>query len=642
MEMNTPAAEQLLRHRDFVLRLARRLVGGDRADDVAQETWLSVLRRPPRGGATRAWLATVTRNAARMLWRREGRRQQHERAQVTDRTDGSVPEALARAETQALVVNEVLALSEPYRTAVILRFFEDLPPREIARRTATNVHTARVRVRRALERLRGRLDAQHGGDRRAWSIALLPFLEWNRAKLAATATGALVMGKKTATVVVIWALVATGFYVREKVADPRPQERASRSSANSLPSSRGPEEAEASPSRSLTATEEHAAFKKRWLGSRTGALRGRVVGRSREPIPGVSKLKWTGTLPDKTEVEFATTTEPDGSFSAAGIRFPLAYRVTIEGDEIDTQTRTVFVTEDGVSVDLTVNLTPFVVGRVVHQGAPIAGARVLRMGFNPAITAEDGSFRIRLQPNRTQVELAAAAPGFWAAHVSATKKNAYRWEAEIELVPGPHLRATILNADGSPAANKTVTMHLERDFSDERPEYPNAGLTRVLMGSPQFANFMRGDQTTEIATRSFKTDAEGRVNTWFVFRATRAAMSVGDYKRNVFDVPGVSDRPDGVFDLGTIRLHEVPEPLRMRVVDADGAPMAGARVGAMGLSAAMQCRRSGMRGESDDQGEIESTNLLPGTNYKWWVTHKSRSRVFDAVAEHNGTLRVPK
>src|SRR5262245_2004586 len=72
------------------------------------------------------------------------------------------------------VVSSVLALEEPYRDVVLLRFFEDLPPREVARRLGVPTETVRTRTRRALDRLRERLDAEHGGDRAAWSAALAP------------------------------------------------------------------------------------------------------------------------------------------------------------------------------------------------------------------------------------------------------------------------------------------------------------------------------------------------------------------------------------------------------------------------------------------------------------------------------------
>ncbi len=68
--------EELLVHADFVSGLARSLVLDEhRAADIAQETWLAALEHPPSGERPlRAWLAKVTRNFARKLFRSERRR----------------------------------------------------------------------------------------------------------------------------------------------------------------------------------------------------------------------------------------------------------------------------------------------------------------------------------------------------------------------------------------------------------------------------------------------------------------------------------------------------------------------------------------------------------------------------------------
>ena len=53
--------EALLGDRDWVLRLARSLARDDaQADDLAQDGWISALKRPP-GRAVRAWWRRVLR-----------------------------------------------------------------------------------------------------------------------------------------------------------------------------------------------------------------------------------------------------------------------------------------------------------------------------------------------------------------------------------------------------------------------------------------------------------------------------------------------------------------------------------------------------------------------------------------------------
>src|SRR6185369_2913889 len=127
----------LLRHHDWVRALARRLVADPNvADDVVQETWLEALRRPPRHATSaRGWLGTVARNAARKLGRSATRRGRHETAAPPAHSrDVPAEDVAAEAEVGRRLVELVLALDEPYRSAVLLRWFEGLAPAEIAER----------------------------------------------------------------------------------------------------------------------------------------------------------------------------------------------------------------------------------------------------------------------------------------------------------------------------------------------------------------------------------------------------------------------------------------------------------------------------------------------------------------------------
>ncbi len=60
-----PDPEVLAQHAAFARSIARGLLGdADLADDVAQESMLAALRRPPRG-KPRTWLGAVARPAVR-------------------------------------------------------------------------------------------------------------------------------------------------------------------------------------------------------------------------------------------------------------------------------------------------------------------------------------------------------------------------------------------------------------------------------------------------------------------------------------------------------------------------------------------------------------------------------------------------
>jgi RNA polymerase sigma-70 factor (ECF subfamily) len=175
----SPSLEVLLAHEDFVRGLARALVlDASSAEDVAQETWLAAVEHPPRtADAPRSWLARVARNLANQLRRRETRRARREAGAAKAERLPSADEIVAREEMRRRVLERVLALEEPYRSTVLLRYFEGLPPREIARRMGVPVATVRTRIGRALERLRERLDREYG-DRRSWIVALAPLGRW--------------------------------------------------------------------------------------------------------------------------------------------------------------------------------------------------------------------------------------------------------------------------------------------------------------------------------------------------------------------------------------------------------------------------------------------------------------------------------
>ena len=78
-----------------------------------------------------------------------------------------------KASTHRDVVETVLSLDEPYRSTVLMRYFEQLSHAEIARRQGTTRATVASRLTRGLDRLRQRLEAKHGGDRGALYSALI-------------------------------------------------------------------------------------------------------------------------------------------------------------------------------------------------------------------------------------------------------------------------------------------------------------------------------------------------------------------------------------------------------------------------------------------------------------------------------------
>ncbi|MBK6942877.1 MAG: sigma-70 family RNA polymerase sigma factor [Planctomycetes bacterium] len=170
-------ATVLLEHAAFLRGLARSLVFDvDAADDVEQETWRAALEHPPRDlRSPRGWLATIARNVVRARLRSDQRRDRREQAAARPEAVPSAADIAARESIRSDVVDAVLGLEPIYRDVVLLRFYDDRPPREIARILDLPVETVRTREKRGLAKLRERLDARHGGDREAWCAALVPF-----------------------------------------------------------------------------------------------------------------------------------------------------------------------------------------------------------------------------------------------------------------------------------------------------------------------------------------------------------------------------------------------------------------------------------------------------------------------------------
>lgn len=206
--------EELLENAGWMKGLARSLVGDDaRADDVVQQTFEAYVKQPPRqSAAVGAWLARVVRNLSYRSHRENTRRERREQAVARPEAVSRDPsEILERAELQQQIVGAVLELDEPYRSTVILRYFEDLEPKQIAEEQGIPIKTVWTRLSRAMERLRVRLDEQHGGSRRAWSVLLVPWLDptWMGVGAASAATHAASSGSSASATAVTAATTST-------------------------------------------------------------------------------------------------------------------------------------------------------------------------------------------------------------------------------------------------------------------------------------------------------------------------------------------------------------------------------------------------------------------------------------------------
>ncbi len=197
--------DALLAETDWLLALARQLVRDeDRAQDLFQDTLLASIRdRKQVKGPLRPWLQRVAQHLAIGGSRRDGRRQRREVAAAQSEAVPSVTETFERFDLHKSVMGSVDGMKEHYRTVVLLRFWEDLPPREIAARLGEPVETIKTRLKRAMKILRVELDQQHG-DRKAWVGLVLPVLAREGVALATVSSS---LSVKVLAAVVLLAVV---------------------------------------------------------------------------------------------------------------------------------------------------------------------------------------------------------------------------------------------------------------------------------------------------------------------------------------------------------------------------------------------------------------------------------------------------
>jgi RNA polymerase sigma-70 factor (ECF subfamily) len=200
---------RLLDHTEWLRALARRLVGDpSAADDLVQETWIVALRSPPVVDLPpRQWLAGVLRKLVLMRRRSDGRRAAREWRVARDEALPSTTELVAEVDLQRGLSELVLALEEPIRTTVLLRYQEGHSSAEIARRQRVPAGTVRWRLKRGVDQLRAELDARHGG-RSAWLGALTAF---GRVPLQGAGGGVTAAGAGYGAALALLALVLAAF-----------------------------------------------------------------------------------------------------------------------------------------------------------------------------------------------------------------------------------------------------------------------------------------------------------------------------------------------------------------------------------------------------------------------------------------------
>ena len=144
------------RHIDLVHSAARRQVqSADVAEEVSQSVFLDLAREARRfdpNVPVVAWLHLVTRRTAIDIVRRETRRQQRE--QQAAELDAMKPTTRDWTAVEPLLDEAVATLDDRDRTAILLRYFENKPLRDVGAALGLSDDAAQKRVSRAVEQLR--------------------------------------------------------------------------------------------------------------------------------------------------------------------------------------------------------------------------------------------------------------------------------------------------------------------------------------------------------------------------------------------------------------------------------------------------------------------------------------------------------
>jgi RNA polymerase sigma-70 factor, ECF subfamily len=146
--------EAYRRNKDVLYRFARRMSGSSsEAEDVVQDTFLELWRKPSRfdstRGTLRSFLIGVTANLIR-------RRLRSDRPYDDLEDDSAVcgPIDLAGLERAEIVARAVAALPASQRETLILAEYEDLSLEEIGCATNASLPAVKSRLHRARENLR--------------------------------------------------------------------------------------------------------------------------------------------------------------------------------------------------------------------------------------------------------------------------------------------------------------------------------------------------------------------------------------------------------------------------------------------------------------------------------------------------------
>ncbi len=457
--------DQLMSEMGWVRRLARGLLSdADAAEDVAQEAWLVANQHAPGSERPlRPWLHRVVVNLVRMRARGDARRSRRELPD--DQPSPTAVQLLERVETQRMLVDEVIALREPYRSTVVLRYVEGLSSAEIARRLGLSPAAVRQRLKSALDELRDRMRAREDGPTRGWLAALVPFANTN----SHVAMGALAMKKLIAIAVLLVLLLGGAAVIRH---------RRHGEVARAAPPAAG------TPTLTMFTTPTHLRPQTlpTWLaqlGAPPRHLAGHVLVAD-QPAPNVTvRLGVNLSSPHSPAPSFTpgppfvevakVTTDAVGAFdfgtlpaanlvvsAESTVAAAASIGVMTANPQVDTAHLILRLGECGLRV----------VGTVRDAANTIAHARINVAGLAGTESDASGHYSVCIAPSRYP-NMRIDADGYGSVNVQIPSLTG-EFHRDLILVPEATISGIVVDEAGRPAASAVVSAHaIQADSIDE-------------------------------------------------------------------------------------------------------------------------------------------------------------------------------
>lgn len=450
----------LLEQDAFLRAIAHALTGDSHAsEDVAQETWASMLRRPGLNAASwRAWIVRAARNCWIDARRARDSRREREKVyyQKSKTAAPSAAELYERESMRRRLAEAVFALPEPARTAVLLHYYEGMPVPEIAGKLNIPFETVRSRIKRGIEILKQRLDTDGVADHAAdWRAAIAPMAFLQQECLAGTmlmitktkiAAGAVAI----CLVFALGAIVYFNFPRSGGAAPPQSLEPATAQEMTIVATASAPDrEPDSGAVRERLADAKDCSIELEAVYQKTGRPAANI---------GIKIVPFNASDPRLDA--FFIITDSTGRASVRDLRpgTHVAYadrggNVKIELSEGEQRREKLYI-PDGV----------YVIGSVVSPAnAPVAGAEIWLSDYGNTslgrfITTSDAEGRFIVECVHDGHHVAARAKGFVFSNQYIIEKSAAGAQSiriQLERAEAP-LDGIVTNEDGAPVAGARV------------------------------------------------------------------------------------------------------------------------------------------------------------------------------------------